>query len=153
MSTSTILLRLAIIVWGVLCGGVVYEPLAVVPQWTKQPPETLSMWNGPYGLSAKRFWIGIHPLLVLLLAAALGTGWGDEGRDSMLFVLATYLVVLVVTGVWFVPELIKLTQDSAAAIPPDQWRARARRWERLSIARGLVIVVMAWPLLDALARN
>lgn len=149
---SMIVLQLAAIGWGVLCGGVVYEHLAVVPQWASQPPASLAMWTGPYRLRAERFWIGIHPVEVLLLAAALATGWNGGARVSLIVVLGGYLVVLAVTAAWFVPELMRLTQNPGAPIPPDEWRSRARRWEHLSIARGVFIVGLAWPLLSALSR-
>lgn len=149
---STLLLQFAVMGWGVLCGGVVYEHLAVVPQWASQPPASLAMWSGPYRLRADRFWRGIHPIEGLLLATALATGWNDAARVSLIVVLAGYLVVLAVTAVWFVPELMRLTQDPGAPIPPDEWRSRARRWERLSIARGVFMVALAVPLLSALSR-
>jgi len=152
MTTSMILLRLATIGWGILCGGVVYEHLAVVPQWAKQPPDSLAMWTGPFRVKAERFWMGVHPPLVLLLGGALATGWSGNGRVPLSIVLGTYVAVLVVTTVMFVPELMKLTKDPAAAIPHDEWARRSRRWERLSIARGVVILGLFWPLLDALSQ-
>jgi hypothetical protein len=151
MTASTILLQLAAIGWGVLCGGVVYEHLAIVPQWASRPPASLTMWSGPYRVKAERFWMGIHPTLILLLAASLATGWNHAGRDAVIVVLGAYLAVLAVTATWFVPELMRLTHDPSASIPPDEWRTRARRWERLSIARGVLLVALAWPLLGALA--
>ncbi len=151
MTVSTTLLQLSALFWGVLCGAMLYEHLAVVPQWARRPPESLTMWTGAYRLKAERFWMSIHPVLVSLLIGALVTGWGDgDRRMALLVVLGTYVAVLALTGVWFVPELLRLTQDPAAAIAPDAWRARARRWELASIARGVVLLGMAWPLLGAL---
>ncbi|MFO0624113.1 MAG: hypothetical protein U0325_00735 [Polyangiales bacterium] len=151
MTTSTILLQVSAVGWGVLCGGIVYEHLAVVPQWSARPPESLTMWTGPHRVKAERFWIGIHPILIGLLAAAMITGWSDVARrTSLMVVLGTYLAALALTGVWFVPELLRLTTDPAAPIPPAEWGDRAKRWEKASIVRGVILVGMAWPLLDAL---
>jgi len=151
MTASEIFVRLAVVGWGVLCGGIVYEHVAVVPQWSKQPPESLAMWSGPHRLAAERFWKGIHPIVILLLAACLTTAWSTDQRSALIEVLSGYLAVIAVTAVWFVPELLKLTQDQNAPIPRDEWRARARRWERLSLARGAVVLGLSWPLLGALA--
>src|SRR5690349_9520380 len=119
MTVSMILLRLATIGWGVLCGGIVYEHLAIVPQWSKQPPASLSMWTGPFGVKAERFWMGIHPLVLLLLAGALVTGFGDaEQRVTLSVVIGAYVAALAATFAWFVPELLKLIRDPAAPIPP-----------------------------------
>jgi len=151
MTTSEIFVRLAIVCWGVMCGGIVYEHVAVVPQWSKQPPESLAMWSGPYRVTAERFWKGIHPIVILLLAASLVAAWSTDQRSALIMVLSAYLAVIAVTAVWFVPELLKLTQDQNAPIPHDEWRARARRWERLSLARGALVLGLSWPLLGALA--
>ena len=150
MSISTLLLQLAAAGWGILCGGMIYEHLAVVPQWASRPPESLAMWTGPYRLRAERFWIGVHPLLIALLVGALATGWSSDARSYVTVVLGCYLTILAITGSWFVPELKRLTSDPNAAIQPDDWRRRAKRWERLSIVRGVLIVGLAWPLLHAL---
>jgi hypothetical protein len=151
MTMAEIFLRLAVLGWGVLCGGIVYEHVAVVPQWSKQPPASLAMWSGPYRVMAERFWKAIHPVVILLLAASLAAAWSTDQRSALSVVLGGYLVVIAVTAVWFVPELLKLTQDPDAPIPPDEWRARARRWERLSHARGALVIGLSWPLLGALA--
>lgn len=151
MSLSTILLQLSVIGWGVLCGAIIYEHLAVVPQWARRPPESLTMWTGDYRLKAERFWMGIHPVLVAVLIGALATGWSDgDRRAALTLVLGTYVAALALTGVWFVPELLRLTMDPAAAIAPDEWRSRARRWELASIVRGVLLVGLAWPLISAL---
>jgi hypothetical protein len=152
MTTSMILLRLAAIGWGILCGGMVYEHVAVVPQWAKQPPASLAMWSGPFRVRAERFWMSAHPPLVLLLGGALAMGWDGGARVGLSIVLGTYLAILVMTAAWFVPELLKLTQDPAAAIPHDEWLKRSRRWERLSLARGAVLLALFWPLLGALSQ-
>lgn len=152
MTVSMILLRLATIGWGVLCGGIVYEHLAIVPQWSKQPPASLSMWTGPFGVKAERFWMGIHPLVLLLLTGALVTGFGDaEQRLTLSIVIGAYVAALAATFVWFVPELLQLIRDPAAPIPPAEWRIRARRWEHMSLARAAVLIGLCWPLFGALA--
>jgi len=151
MTTATIFLQLATLGWGVLCGAMLYEHVAVVPQWARRPPESLTMWTGEHRLKAERFWMSIHPILLALLVVALVTAWDDAAqRERLLIVVGGYALVLVTTGAWYVPELMKLIRDPAAPITPERWRARARRWELLSLARGALILVLAWPLLGAL---
>src|SRR5690606_37507170 len=48
MSTATIVLQLATLGWGVLCGAMIYEHVAVIPQWARRPPESLTMWTGDH---------------------------------------------------------------------------------------------------------
>jgi hypothetical protein len=150
MSISEVVLQVAALGWGVLCGAMIYEHVAVVPVWAKRPPESLAMWTGPHRVVAERFWMSIHPIVLLLLGAALALGWSDVDRRNLLFiVLGGYAVVLGVTFVWYVPELLTLTRDPNAPIPPAEWRRRARRWELLSLARGALILGLAFPLLRA----
>jgi hypothetical protein len=151
MTTSTLFLQLATLGWGVLCGAMIYEHVAVIPQWAKRPPESLTMWTGEHRLRAERFWMTIHPVLLVLLGVALATSWShDAQRTRVLTVAGGYALVIAATAVWYVPELMKLVRDPAAPIPPDRWRARARRWEVLSLVRGALILGLAWPLFAAL---
>ncbi len=138
--------------WGVLCGAVVYEHLAVIPQWTREPPVSLTMWNGPFGLKAERFWMAIHPLLLLLLAGALVLEWEHPQRRLWLGVTAgAYAVIIAATVAYYVPELLKLTREPQAPIPPPEWRRRARRWELWSFPRSALVLVLAFPLLFVLS--
>lgn len=148
MTLSTITLQAAALGWGVLCGAMIYEHIAVIPQWARRPPESLTMWTGEHRLRAERFWMAIHPVMLLLLGAALAAGWSDgDRRQALYLVLGGYAVVLGTTAVWYVPELMRLIRDPAAPIPADEWRRRARRWEVLSLLRGGLLLVLAWPLL------
>lgn len=152
MTLSILSLQLATLGWGMLCGAMVYEHAAAIPQWARSPPESLTMWSGEYRLRAERFWICIHPVLVTLLVTALVTGWSHvERRESLYWVLGGYLLVLGTTAAWYVPELMRLTSPDSK-IERDQWRVRSRRWELLSLVRGVLLVGLAWPMLQAVSR-
>jgi hypothetical protein len=107
------------------------------------------MWRGEHRLRAERFWMSIHPVLILLLAVTLATGWSD----LLAWTAGAYALVIATTAIYYVPELMRLTRDPDAPIPPAEWRARARRWELLSLVRGAVIVAAAVPLLEALRQG
>ncbi len=151
MTIASVLVQVSTVGWGVLCGAMIYEHLAVVPSWAAAPPASLHMWTGEYRVKAERFWMSIHPLLLLLLGASLVAAWGETARRDWIGVaLGVYAVIIATTAVWYVPELMKLTRDPAAPIPPDQWRHRARRWEVLSWVRGALVLANAYPILRAL---
>ncbi len=152
MTAATILLHVVTLGWGVLMGAVIYEHVAVVPVWAAQPPASLAMWRGDHRLRAERFWMGVHPVLLLALIATVALTWSaTDLRNSVLVTVAGYVLVLAVTAVWFVPELLHLTTSPDGAIPAAEWSRRARRWELLSICRGVFMLGLSWPLLRALA--
>jgi len=151
MSIPTLVLEVAMIAWGIVCGASVYEHVAMVPVWAKAPPASLTMWQGEHRVRAERLWIPLHPVVVLLLALALGLHWSDDAlRLRLGVVLACYVVVLVVTNALFIPELKRIAIMPTVQLTPDAWRRRARRWERWSLARGAVMLGLAVVLADAL---
>lgn len=139
----------AILAWGILCGAVVYEHVAIIPVWSAHPPESLSMWSGRYRVAAQRFWPVIHPIILILLAASIALNWSNDARNLVGIIAAIYLVgVLVPTIIWFVPNLLRLV-DVNSAYEPTMWRNRSKLWERLSLARGIVVLALIVPLILA----
>jgi len=96
--------------------------------------------------------MGVHPLLLLAFIATAALNWSTvELRNGVLITVAGYVVVLLVTALYYVPELMRLTGTADGGIPNVEWGRRARRWELLSILRGVFMLGLSWPLLRALA--
>lgn len=147
---ANLLLSLAAISYIIVIGGATYEHLAFVPQWTAAPPASLAMLQGPYGLLAQNFWIPIHPVTLLLLAVALVANWRGPRRRTIAQAMAGYVLVLLITFAFFVPELIAITTTPfSPAVDPDL-QARAARWEALSLVRLSFLLLIAMVLLSAL---
>lgn len=148
---SAVVLELAVIAWGLVCGAALYEHVAMVPVWAKAPPRSLTIWHGQHRVRAERLWIPIHPITLALLALALGLSWSlPDVQPRLLIVLSGYVAILVVTNAWFVPELMRVALRPTGAWDAVEWRRRARRWERWSLVRGAVMLGLAWPLVEAL---
>lgn len=146
---GAIVLYASILLWGILCGAVVYEHLAIIPVWSSNPPESLAMWAGPYPVKSMHFWPFIHPVIIVTLLAAIALNWGNDARNLIALAGAGYvLAVLLPTAIWFVPELLHLINPETG-LPSEQWRRRAKRWEALSLARGVVVLALIVPLLIA----
>ena len=94
----------------IVIGGAVYEHLAVVPMWSTAVPASLAMFQGEYGLRAQNFWIPIHPVTIVLLLAAAILNWRTVRRMWILLPLVGYAIVLIITSIYFVPELLAITQ-------------------------------------------
>ena len=151
-SAKNILLILASVSFIIALGGGTYEHVAVVPRWSAAPPLSLSMFQGNYGLNPAMFWRFIHPVTLLFLISSIILNWKNGRRNGIVIVTAGYFIILVVTFTYFVPELIKIiTTPYANTVDPDL-QSRAALWEKLSIGRLLIMILLAFQLLSCLTK-
>ena len=149
---STLALMLSIILWGTLLGGIAYSHLVYFPVYLSALPDSAVLVNGPYGLSEGRFWGLIHPLLIVSLIATIVLNWNQKARRKLIgMTIALYLLALLATALYFVPELMAFANSPNLSISRGEWLARGRRWEVLSWLRGAVMYIAFVPLLLALA--
>jgi hypothetical protein len=150
---GTAVLMLAIVLWGTLLGGIAYSHLVYFPAYLSALPDSAVLVNGPYGLNEGIFWIIIHPLLIMSLVAALVLNWNSSSRRKLIAVsFAVYVVLLLVSLFYFVPELILFKHSPESTVPATEWLTRGRRWQRLSWLRGLAMYLAFVPLLLALTK-
>lgn len=135
-----------------MIGGAVYEHLCVVPKWSAAPPLSLSMFQGDYGLKPEVFWKMIHPVTLLLFGLTLVTHWKTGRKKSLLTVLSCYLLILVITAIYFVPELLSITTTAFAQDVDADLTSRALAWERWSLLRLAVLFFLAVKLFLGLAK-
>lgn len=153
MRLGTYSLFLAIILWGTLLGGIAYSHLVYFPVYLSALPDSAVVVNGPYGLHDAIFWMTVHPLLILSIIAALVLNWKSRSRRKLILIsLAVYFLMLVITQIYFLPELIAFEQSPESRVSPSEWLARGQRWQRLSWIRGGVMFAGIFPLLLALTK-
>jgi hypothetical protein len=140
-------LAIAAVSFVIVAGGAVYEHLAVVPQWSAAPPASLTMFQGEYGLSAGRFWPLAHAVTVVLLITALVLNWRTPARSFISIALCGYIVLLVITSVYFLPELGAITRTPYQPVADAALTARAERWEVLSLVRLALLLALAFVLM------
>ena len=146
-------LFLTIILWGTLLGGIAYAHLVSFPVYLSALPASAVVVNGPYGLHEEIFWMTIHPLLVLSLIAALVLNWKFRSRRKLIGIsFIVYVLVLVVSRLYFIPELVAFEQSPESTLSAAEWLARGQRWQRLSWLRGALCYVAFVPLLLALTK-
>jgi hypothetical protein len=151
-STKDLLLILASICFIIIVGAATYEHLAVIPQWSAAPPSSFSLFNGKYPLRAQYFWIPVHPVTVLLMAGALITNWKNSRKKNILTVFIGYLAILVITYVYFVPQLMTFMETPYQDTVDEALLAKASMWETLSLIRLVVLFVLSYILLSALTK-
>ncbi len=137
----------------IVIGGAVYEHLNVVPVWSAAPPLSLSMFQGEFGLKPELFWMIIHPVNLLLFCICLAVHWKTARRKPLLTVFIGYFLILVITAIYFVPELISIISTPLATNIDEQLTGRASVWEKLSLARLTTLVLMSIVLLLGLTKS
>ena len=145
-------LMLSVILWGTLLGGIAYSHLVYFPVFLSSLPESAAVVVGPFGLHEEVFWLTLHPALILSLLASLVLNWKSPRRRLIGLSAGVYAVVLIVSQLYFIPELIAFAGSQESEVAAAQWRARAGRWETLSWLRGAVCYAACVPLLLALTR-
>jgi hypothetical protein len=143
MNLKDMLYAFACLAFAAVIGAAIYEHLGVVPRWAAAPPYSLSMFQGEYGLNPEAFWIPIHPVTLVLILATLGFSWKTSRRKNVLIVLIGYVTILIITGVYFVPELLEITGTPYSTEIDTALTGRAKMWETLSIIRLFVLTVLA----------
>jgi hypothetical protein len=149
-SFSNILHILASIAFISIIGAGIYEHATSVPVWRIAPPMSLTMFQGEYGIKPANFWIPVHPVAVLLMVAALVANWKQPSQKQILIVLCGYLLILLITAIYFVPELMAITKAAYSMTVSSDLTSRAETWEKLSLLRLSVLLVLAGVLLHAL---
>jgi len=150
---STFVLMVAIIFWGTLLGGIAYSHLVYFPAYLSDLPASAVVVNGPYGLNEGIFWGIIHPLLIISLVTALVLNWNSSARRKLIAIsFAVYVIVLLVSVFYFIPELVLFKNSPHSTVPATDWLARGRRWQRLSWLRGATMYLAFVPLLFALTK-
>ncbi len=146
-------LMLSVVLWGTLLGGIAYSHLVYFPAYLSALPDSAAVVRGPYGLQEGYFWVLIHPLLILSLVLTLVANWRLRGRRWLVLLsFLVYAAVLVVSALYFIPELGEFARSPESNVPAADWLARTRRWQRLSWLRGATMYAFFLPLLFALTK-
>src|SRR2546423_1180494 len=130
---GTYSLFVTIILWGTLLGGIAYSHLVYFPVYLSALPDSAVVVNGPYGLNEVIFWAIIHPLLILSLIVALILNWKLKSRRKLILIsLGLYFVLLIVSQLYFIPELKEFRTSPQSTLSRAEWFVRGQRWQRLS---------------------
>ena len=129
-------------------GAQVFETAVLVPKWTKAPPKSLKVLQGPFAPDLKTFWIIFHSLHELLFFAALIFCWRMvDVRHALLVILVLHFAVRVWTVGWFAPAIMRFQQlnplENLRDLSQSVHRWRQLNYLRVSIFVGLSICMAA----------
>lgn len=147
LEIKNLLLSLACLGFIVIVGAAVYEQINITSKWASAPPSSLYMFQGSQGLDVSPFWKVIHPVVLLLFVAALTANWKTSERKNILVAFIGYILVLVATTIYYVPELRQITNYPYSHSVVADLQHRAKVWEALNIIRGVFIFLLALNLL------
>lgn len=151
LRARTIGLMISSLLMGILLGGVVYSHIVYFPVFLSALPDSAVLVNGPYALNERQFWFLIHPLAILSLIVTLALNWKIRARRKLIIIpLVIYLLAIVVTALYFVPELQNFHNSPNLNISRAEWYARGQRWQYFSWVRGAFMGLSVVPLLLAL---
>jgi hypothetical protein len=153
MNFRNILYALACLSFSVIVGAAIYEHTALWPAAFSEPPKSLTVFQGPYRLNAALFWMFVHPVTLLLFVITLVVSWKTDRRKHVLTTLVGYVIILLATFLFFVPELLELTGAPYSDTVDASLQSRGSRWITLSLIRAGILIVLAINLLLGLTKS
>jgi hypothetical protein len=147
-------LAAALFAWATILGGIVYSHIVWFPPYLANLPKSASLVTGWPGFRDDHFWVTVHPLAILSLLIALALNWKLRPRRNLILItVAIYAAAIVVTSIYFVPELMAFAHSASSTVPPAEWYARGQKWQHLSWIRGAFMYLAFVPLLLAWRRE
>ena len=124
-------------------GAQVFETALIVPAWTAAPPSSLGMFQGPFRLDFKVFWIVLHSLHEITFIVALVLCWRiPDVRNWLLVLLAAHIAVRVWTLLYFAPTIIAFQGMPYSSTVDETLVEKAARWRNLNYLRvGIFMAV------------
>ncbi len=104
---ASALLIASIFVWGIWCGGQVFNELMVVPIWSASPPESLKAYAELPRKGGAPIFPLFNPLFVVLAIAAAVAAWKSARRARKWLALsAVTSIVLFISLVFYLAPLV-----------------------------------------------
>ncbi len=152
MNSKIFFYVLACISFCLILGAGINEHFAVWPVAFSAPPKSLMMFQGDYALQAEPFWRLVHPVTLVLLLVTLGLNWKTARRKNVVIALAIYIIALIATFIYYVPELKSIIGTPYASTVDTGLQDRAGLWITLSKIRLSFIFIAAFVLLVGLTK-
>jgi Domain of unknown function (DUF1772) len=126
------------VVAGIQTGGVIFDSLVNDPVWSDSVAAARA-WDED--VDPSRFYIAFTNALFLLAIATLVVGWRSPRpvRGSLRLATGLFIVAVVFTIAYFLPEIQQIRGAPAGPIPDGELGDRIRRWTLLDPVRELLI--------------
>lgn len=133
----TVLLIAAILIWMVVIAGT-YQRIFQMPKWFANPPASFELMR-KQSRNARIFWIPLSVLFIISAVIALILNWKyTDTRIHIIGGLICFALTGILSGLYFVKEIIAFTKISAeASATPDLLR-RIKFWLRWTTIRDVL---------------
>jgi len=121
-----------VIVWGIWCGGQVFNDLMTVPIWSASPPESLKIYSELPSKGGVPFFPLFNPLFVVLAIGAALAAWKSARRSRKWLALSALIAVAVFISVVFylAPLVMSMFSHSVAGdSSASEIAAGVERWK------------------------
>jgi hypothetical protein len=126
------LLTASVVVWGIWCGGQVFNELMTVPMWSASPPESLKAYAELPTKGGAPFFPLFNPLFVVLAVSAALASWRTAREARKWLALQAFIAVaLFVSLVFYLVPLVgtMFTRSVAGDLPASDIVAGVARWK------------------------
>ena len=132
------LLLAGLLVQGCLLGANLFEAVVDVPNWSR-PGGVAAYRSFITARNAGHFYRVLSPVSIVLLAAALVTGWGHSVRDVLVTTaLGAGVLAELFTVIYFFPRNARLFFSTEPPVAGDQSRLVAE-WGRANVLRCAIV--------------
>jgi len=105
-----------VIVWGIWCGGQVFNELMTVPIWSAAPPQSLKVYSELPSKGGAPFFPLFNPLFVVLAIGSALTAWKSAQRSRKWLALSALIAIALFISLVFylVPLIASMFRHSVA---------------------------------------
>jgi hypothetical protein len=123
-------------------GGGFYEHIVLTPLWSAAPPSSFSILQPGTGVPLQKFWIPVHAAITIFIILCLFLTWKEmKARRLLLIGLASYIVMRVWSGLFFIPEMLKFQKVPLDSPPSAELSGRVHSWIYWSWFRELLDMI------------
>jgi hypothetical protein len=126
------LLITSVIVWGIWCGGQIFNELMTVPIWSASPPESLKIYSELPRKGGVPFFPLFNPLFVVLSVGATLAAWKSARRSRKWLALSAVIAAaLFISLVFYLVPLVSsmLSHSVAGTLPASEIVSGVERWK------------------------
>jgi hypothetical protein len=110
-------------------GGGLYEHIVLTRLWSASPPSSFSIIQPGTGVPLQNFWIPDHAAITVFVISSLFLTWKEmKVRRLLIIGLASYIVMRVWSGLYFIPEMLEFQKVPLNSPQSAELSARVSSW-------------------------